>query len=123
MSPAVVCFQIGDTGRQRSRRPGAPDGPGRAGSLLWSCEWSEDGPGQPRPGCDGEPALSLLLSPDDADLVGRGELAPSVAFMQGRLKTTGDNGLLLRVLAWTARPTFADALEQWRQALAGPPAP
>lgn len=122
MSSPVVSFQVGDTGRQRSRRSGAPGGPGEAGALIWSCEWSEDGPGPARPGCDGEPALSLLLSPEDADLVRRGQLAPSVAFMQGRLKTAGDNALLLRVLKWTARPAFAQALEQWLQALAGPPA-
>ncbi len=34
-------------------------------------------------------------------------LSPSVAFMQGRLKTSGDNGLLLSVLAWSATGAFA----------------
>jgi hypothetical protein len=41
--------------------------------------------------------------PDDADLVitiaaGDAELAPSVAYMQGRLKATGHTGVLFDVL-------------------------
>jgi hypothetical protein len=58
-----------------------------------------------------EPALTLSLSPDDAQAVREGRLAPSVAFMQGRLKTSGDNALLLEVLAWTATPGFRPAVE------------
>jgi putative sterol carrier protein len=73
-------------------------------------------PGTLTPGCDGEPDLALTLSPDDARSVRDGELAPSVAFMQGRLKTSGDNALLLRVLAWTATPAFPTALSKWAQA-------
>ena len=33
--------------------------------------------------------------------------------MQGKLKSTGDNAILLRVLAWSATPAFADALKEW----------
>jgi len=57
--------------------------------------------------------LALSLSPTDAALVKEGKLAPSVAFMQGRLKTSGDNALLLRVLEWTATPAFPAALAAW----------
>jgi hypothetical protein len=60
--------------------------------------------------------LSLGLGPEDAELVRRGQLAPSVAFMQGRLKTSGDNDLLLRVLKWSATPGFSGALAAWEQA-------
>jgi len=55
----------------------------------------------------------LTLSPGDAQLVKKGELEPSVAFMQGKLKTSGDNALLLSVLAWSTTPAFADALATW----------
>jgi hypothetical protein len=55
----------------------------------------------------------LTLSPDDARSVKDGHLEPSVAFMQGRLKTSGDNALLLRVLKWSATPAFSSALSSW----------
>jgi putative sterol carrier protein len=81
--------------------------------VQWSCGWDDDGPGPVREGCDGEPDLTLGLSRDDALSVQQGQLPPSVAFMQGRLKTSGDNELLLRVLAWTATPAFQAALATW----------
>jgi putative sterol carrier protein len=47
--------------------------------------------------------LSFPLA--DADEMLNGRLDPSVAFMQGRLKTAGDNGLLLALLAaWSSPP-------------------
>ncbi len=64
-------------------------------------------------GCPGEPDLTLTLSPADAELVRQAQLLPSVAFMQGRLKTSGDNALLLAVLAWSATGAFAAALATW----------
>jgi putative sterol carrier protein len=70
------------------------------------------------PGCDAEPDLTLTISADDASLVKKGELEPSVAFMQGKLKSTGDNALLLSILAWSATPAFTKALADWT---AGPP--
>jgi hypothetical protein len=36
--------------------------------------------------------------------------------MQGRLKTSGDNGLLLSLLAWSATDAFAPALASWTSA-------
>ncbi len=72
-------------------------------------------------GCAGGPALTLGLSPDDAELVWNGDLAPSVAFMQGRLKTSGDNALLLAVLAWSATPAFSQALADWKRELVTQP--
>jgi hypothetical protein len=62
----------------------------------------------------------LTLSPADAGLVKQGLLSPSVAFMQGRLKTSGDNALLLRVLAWSASDAFTPALATWSGDAAAP---
>lgn len=62
----------------------------------------------------GQVDLTLTLTAADAGAVLDGSLAPSVAFMQGRLRTAGDNGLLLGVLAGTAGAGFAT----WRQAVA-----
>jgi putative sterol carrier protein len=47
--------------------------------------------------------------------VKNGQLDPSVAFMQGRLKTSGDNALLLSVLKWSATPAFPSALSSWTE--------
>ncbi|MGH9104792.1 MAG: SCP2 sterol-binding domain-containing protein [Acidimicrobiales bacterium] len=124
----LISLIIGETGRSsqraRSRRPPA-SGPGGTGSnnpppavVQWSCRWSAGGPGPIMPGCEGEPDLALALSPADAQEVKEGALSPSVAFMQGRLKSSGDSGLLLQVLEWSAGPAWPRALEDW-QAVAG----
>jgi len=120
-----VTVIVGETGRAgRSRAPAkrAPKAAaGAAGEVgepqelpatsgQWSWRWAAEGPGPLQQGCDGEPDLTLALSPEDARLVAQGLLPPSVAFMQGRLKTSGDNGLLLSVLAWTATPAAGPEL-------------
>ena len=53
---------------------------------------------------------TLTLPYPEAMAIVRGELEPSVAFMQGRMKTAGDPGLLLDLLAATATPAFRDGL-------------
>ena len=136
----LVTLIVGDTGRSggarnRPRRPpgAATADPGQAGEgarggtggeaapgpKQWSCQWSEGGPGLVSVGCQGEAALTLTLSPGDAELIREGLLTPSVAFMQGRLKTAGDNALLLRVLAWSATPAFGAAVASWSRELGG----
>ncbi|HXW82468.1 MAG TPA: SCP2 sterol-binding domain-containing protein, partial [Acidimicrobiales bacterium] len=122
----LVTFVVGDTSRatgQRSRSSRSAKGAGRpeataesgpkSGPEEWTFRWSADGPGPLLTSHSGEPDLTLALTPGDAELVRAGQLGPSVAFMQGRLKTAGDNALLLRVLAWTTTPAFADALDAW----------
>lgn len=121
----LVTLIVGETGRSGGARARARRGAGGPGQgegeatpptvRQWSSQWAGDEPGPVTHGAGGEPALTLALSPEDARLVMRGELAPSVAFMQGRLKTSGDNGLLLKVLAWTATPAFAATLAAWAQ--------
>jgi hypothetical protein len=120
----LVTLIVGDLGRAgagaRSRRPsqaggaqavlGAPPEP-----AQWSCQWSVDGPGPVSSGLEGEPDLTLTLGTDDARSVKNGQLDPSVAFMQGRLKTSGDNALLLSVLKWSATPAFPSALSSWTE--------
>jgi hypothetical protein len=126
----LVTLIVGDFGRTgpaaRSRRPAPVSGtealPGsQLGPAQWSCQWSTDGPGPVTVGCEGDPDLTLTLGTDDARSVRDGRLEPSVAFMQGRLKTSGDNALLLRVLSWTATPAFSAALSSWSAEPPGPP--
>jgi SCP-2 sterol transfer family len=105
---AAVGSALGQDGAQES-----------TGVTQWSCQWSSDGPGRLLSECDGEPDLTLTISTEDARRVKDGELEASVAFMQGRLKSTGDNALLLRVLAWSTTPEFEKTLSAWSQQLPG----
>lgn len=98
-----VKLLVGEVGRSKARAAVPPQ------VSEWSCLWSEAGPGPVEQGWEGEPDLTLTLAPADAQAVRDGTLAPSVAFMQGRLKTAGDNALLLEVLAWTTSPAFSEA--------------
>jgi SCP-2 sterol transfer family len=52
---------------------------------------------------DPDAELTLTFEYANAVAVQEGELDPSVAFMQGRLKTAGDPGLVLDVLAGAAQ--------------------
>lgn len=62
-------------------------------------------------GTAAEPTLSLSLSAADAPDVLSGRVEPSVAFMRGRLKATGDGSLLLAFLSSTTTEGF----EAWRE--------
>ena len=80
------------------------------GATQWSRQWTGDGPGPVLPGNDEEPDLTLTIGTDDARRIKEGELDPSVAFMQGKLKSSGNNALLLRILAWSTAAGPAKAL-------------
>jgi len=54
------------------------------------------------PGPADGPDASLTLTVEDARAVLSGDLDPSVAFMQGRMKVAGTMGLVLDVLALSA---------------------
>ena len=49
------------------------------------------------------PDLTLTVAYPEGAAMAAGELDPSVAFMQGRMKTAGDPGLVLDVLAGAAQ--------------------
>lgn len=65
-------------------------------------------------GASSEARLALSLPAGDAADVLSGRVEPSVAFMRGRLKASGDGALLLGFLASTVTPDF----EAWRQRVA-----
>ena len=112
-----------DRSASRGRKPrgkaGAQEPEGA--TRQWCCQWSDGKPGPVMTGCEGEPDLTLMLSPEDASIVLSGELAPSVAYMQGRLKTAGNNALLLGLLRWSATDEFRQALDAWCSAAKLPP--
>jgi putative sterol carrier protein len=76
---------------------GAPDGDGKFharidGGVVAEAEL----------GARSAPDVTLTSGYADASAMAAGELDPSVAFMQGRLKTAGDPGLVLDLLAGAA---------------------
>jgi hypothetical protein len=113
-----VTVIVGETGRPRATRSSRGESTPAAGAeapLQYSFRWEGGQPGPLATRYQGEPDLTLTISPPDAQLVSAGQLQLSVAFMQGRLKTAGDNALLLELLAFsTDRPLPAPV---W-----GPPA-
>lgn len=91
----VVCCP-GLSGKIQSQVTGGPEGDA---SFYWVLE-----DGEIRDGAQGviaDPDLTLTLPREDAIAVWQGDLDPSVAFMQGRLKAAGSMGILLSLLpAW-----------------------
>ena len=75
----------------------------RAGEPSWL--------GSPSPGRAAK--VTFTLPQAEARALLGGESQPSVAFMRGRLKTVGDAGLVLALLASTATPAW----EAWRAGL------
>lgn len=53
-----------------------------------------------------EPDFTLTLSYEDSVKIQRGELDANAAFMQGRMKVTGDMGALMQLLPLTASPEY-----------------
>jgi hypothetical protein len=65
-------------------------------------------------GDEPERQLAVTLPAAEAWAILAGELSPSVAFMRGRLKTSGDPGAVLDALAASATPSFAEVLSRLR---------
>jgi hypothetical protein len=75
------------------------------------------------PGPAGAADVTLTLPEGEARDVLAGRLDPSVAFMQGRLKTAGNNGLLLELLAAWSSPSGKASIVRIRELTdAGSPA-
>ncbi|HMC40433.1 MAG TPA: SCP2 sterol-binding domain-containing protein, partial [Acidimicrobiales bacterium] len=99
-------------GAEGSVSLGVAVAPRRETAIHWRYQDGqvvEGGPG-PNPG---ESSLSLTLALADAAEVFAGSVPPSVAFMRGRLKASGDGRLLLAFL----RSTTEDGFEDWRAQL------
>ncbi len=89
----------------RSRRLGfvVTGGPSSSErSSTWALESGRIRAGMP--GALDEVDATITVTYDDALALSAGDLDPSVAFMQGRLKSAGDPGAVLDFLAGTAAP-------------------
>ena len=59
--------------------------------------------------------FTLTMSYDDAKKVQQGELDPNAAFMQGRMKVTGNMAKLMSLLPLTNSPEYRALQEQIRE--------
>jgi putative sterol carrier protein len=82
---------------------GAPEGDGK-----WHLVLADGVVTEAAAGTRSAPDLTLTVGYPDGAAMAAGELDPSVAFMQGRLKTAGDPGLVLDVLAAAAAASASD---------------
>lgn len=88
------------------------EGRGELVSYHWSYRDGVPADGGLGPAPDSD--LNLTIGRADAEAVAKGDMEPSVAYMRGRLKATGNGGLLLGLLA----STTTDAYRTWRQRVA-----
>jgi hypothetical protein len=84
-------------------------GKGIAAAYHWA--YKDGAPGAGGVGQMADADLVLTIAEADAAPVATGEIEPSVAFMRGRLKASGDGGLLLGWLESTATAAYAE----WRR--------
>ncbi len=78
-----------------------------AGDRSVAIDWLDGRIVRASSGTPPDPSLTLTIGADDGASMLAGNLEPSVAYMRGRLKTSGDNGLVLGVLeAVAAGDTF-----------------
>jgi hypothetical protein len=84
---------------------------GRRDEVSYHWSYRDGVPGDGGVGAVADADLMLTITRDDAQAVASGEVEPSVAFMRGRLKASGDGALLLGVLASTATDSYRD----WRR--------
>lgn len=80
--------------------------------FHWSYQNGKAAPGSA--GVDASADVALLVAGEDAIELLKGDVEPSVAFMRGRLKASGDGQLLLGFLKSTTSREF----EGWRRAVA-----
>jgi hypothetical protein len=88
---------------------------GRRDEVSYHWSYRDGVPGQGGVGAVPTADLTLTIVRDDALAVASGEVEPSVAYMRGRLKASGDGALLLGLLASTATDSYRD----WRRRVMG----
>jgi putative sterol carrier protein len=88
---------------------GGPEGDVKYYSVLESGRYTEQTVGE-----DPNADFTLSYSWDDGVRVQKGELDPNAAFMQGRMKVTGNMGKLMALMPLTQSPEYKAMQEQIR---------
>ena len=99
----------GATARMQYHVTGGPDGDIRYYWVVVDGKVIED-----RLGEDPDAEFTLTLSLEDSIKVQKGELDPNAAFMQGRMKVTGNMGKLMSLLPLTQSPEYKAIQEKIR---------
>ena len=89
-------------GRHAVRRsPGTPDGDVKYVQMIENGKMTES-----QLGDDAEAEFTLTMTYDDAVKIQKGELDANAAFMQGKLKVTGNMGKLMALMPLTQSPEY-----------------
>jgi hypothetical protein len=88
---------------------------GRRDEVSYHWSYRDGIPGEGGVGSVADADLTLTIARADAEDVASGEVEPSVAYMRGRVKASGDGALLLGLLASTA----SDNYREWRRQVMG----
>lgn len=112
-----VAFQWRYRGGEAVAGADTADGADKAGGAAGRVAAGGAGGAGGAVGAVGQPEVTLTLAAADAADVLSGQVEPSVAFMRGRLKASGDGALLLAFLSSTTDAGF----DEWRRRVAGLP--
>jgi len=86
----------GATARMQYKIAGAPDGEVTFHTVIDNGKIVENAVGE-----DGQAEFTMLVSYEDFTKVNKGELDANAAFMQGRIKVTGNMGKLMSLMPLT----------------------
>ena len=100
----------GATARMQYHVTGGPDGDIRYYWVVENGKVLEDVLGD-----DPDAEFTLTLSYEDSVKIQKGELDPNAAFMQGRMKVTGNMGKLMSLLPLTQSPEYKAIQEKIRE--------
>jgi putative sterol carrier protein len=106
---------------------GQPERPGASAKMQYSVTGGPDGDVkyywvlengkllESRLGELADADFTLLLTYEDSVKVQQGELDPNAAFMQGRMKVTGNMGKLMQLMPLTNSPEYKQLQESIRE--------
>ncbi len=100
----------GATARLQYVVTGGPDGEIRYHHVIENGQTLEHALGE-----DPDAEVTLTSSYDDKMKVDKGELDANAAFMQGRVKLTGNIAKVMALLPLTAKPEYKDILAKVRE--------
>jgi putative sterol carrier protein len=97
----------GASARMQYKVAGAPDGDVTFHTVIENGKILENALGE-----DGQAEFTMAVGYDDFTKVNKGELDANAAFMQGRIKVTGNMGKLMSLMPLTQSAEYKDIAEK-----------